>query len=478
MLIDIFDKTIIQDIGDNSKSGRIVNVSISLLRDLFLVLKYAQENELKVTQTEEIYKRCINDLEELLGNFRVIDDSLFDIKQQRLDFLMRYLLKKRLLYLSGSVLAVDKDIAEDWYNLTEFRKFMDLLKFYENSVVGRDILYWFIKASTLSLKKDSWYSIRDFSKTITEITMKIKDIKKSETNKLVLTNLYVLYHFGLIDVLLTNNGNIKYFRPNTNLYALVYNRDNLFLVEENNEITIQSDFTVIARRNINLELRRKLEKFLKIERMDELIHYKMDKDSIYRAMVNGFDIDEIIGVISEFSQKEPPQNVMYSLRKWGSQYGLLQFYKGVVLCAEKEKLAEEIGIMLEKMQIEKKQLNGRCFIIDREDYKKVYDMLMDIDYLPNPLNIKSEEPDKKPDTPILERFEKRDIRNILLVLEKAIEEQREIQLRIKNGENVFEEWVRPINIREANRDYVLTYKRLDSIIEEEEKISKIIQIAW
>lgn len=477
-LVEIFSGLGVSENGYEKVKGVSVGVGISLIRDIFLILKYADENELKITQEGKIYKRCMRNLEKLLGDFRVIGESIFDDVTDRLRFLINYLSKVRIFKLRKNVLEIDDDNCIEWYRNSAFNRLNGILEYYEDDIIKRDISYWVVKSSIGQLNSDNWYKISDYVEEIKGLLLNIKDANSRMVEVLIKSNLFSLYNFGLLDMTISDNGKPKHFKPNDNYFALIEGEEDGFVVEESDEITIQADFTVIARRDLCLNLRQEMERFLWIERMDEMIHYKMDKESVYRAMISGMSYEDIMGMLIKHSVKEPPQNIIYTLQKWGSQYANIKFFEGVIINTDSDKIAEEVKMMLDDREINYRDIPKRSIVLDREDYEGVYDLLLEMDYLPKPLIIDKEEEEKQVSVRVEEDIETVDRNNTMMVLKKAISEEFNIMVRVESDDNDWEGWVEPIKLVDEGGEFSLKYKRLDSIVEEKEMIENIVYISW
>jgi hypothetical protein len=64
------------------------------------------------------------------------------------------------------------------------------------------------------------------------------------------------------------------------------------------------------------EIAHKLSRFASRTKSDEVAHYRIAKDGVERAVVNGMDVAEILDFLEGNSRAPLPQNVVYSIGEW------------------------------------------------------------------------------------------------------------------------------------------------------------------
>jgi hypothetical protein len=70
--------------------------------------------------------------------------------------------------------------------------------------------------------------------------------------------------------------------------------------------------------------------------------YKLGKRSVQAALERGITFDDMLRFLSEQGGREPPQNVVASLREWAGQHGQLALRRAVLLEADDPALLEQI----------------------------------------------------------------------------------------------------------------------------------------
>jgi hypothetical protein len=75
---------------------------------------------------------------------------------------------------------------------------------------------------------------------------------------------------------------------------------------------------------------------------DDTETYTLTKKSIQAALERGVTLDEMLRFLQDQSEREPPQNVVATLREWAGQHGQVALRRGVLIEAEDTALLELI----------------------------------------------------------------------------------------------------------------------------------------
>jgi hypothetical protein len=67
-----------------------------------------------------------------------------------------------------------------------------------------------------------------------------------------------------------------------------------------------------------------LDRFCERDGKGDLKHFKITSGSLYRALVDGMSLSRMIETLEWNSRVPVPQNVLYSLRDWANQAGLMR----------------------------------------------------------------------------------------------------------------------------------------------------------
>ncbi len=82
--------------------------------------------------------------------------------------------------------------------------------------------------------------------------------------------------------------------------------------------------------------------FAQINQMDIVSRLTLSRNSVLRGVEAGHDVEEILKVLEEHSQKEIPQNVAYTLRDWVKAYRDTRISQVFLLEVSSEAIADEV----------------------------------------------------------------------------------------------------------------------------------------
>jgi hypothetical protein len=72
------------------------------------------------------------------------------------------------------------------------------------------------------------------------------------------------------------------------------------------------------------ELVHDLDRFCTREKLGALVHFRISQKSVHRALSEGMFLKRIVHTLEHHSRTPVPQNVLYSIRDWAAQAGLMQ----------------------------------------------------------------------------------------------------------------------------------------------------------
>jgi hypothetical protein len=72
------------------------------------------------------------------------------------------------------------------------------------------------------------------------------------------------------------------------------------------------------------ELIHDLDRFCVREKQESVLHFKITERTVHRALSEGMFLKRIVGTLENHTRTPVPQNVLYSIRDWASQAGLLR----------------------------------------------------------------------------------------------------------------------------------------------------------
>jgi hypothetical protein len=117
---------------------------------------------------------------------------------------------------------------------------------------------------------------------------------------------------------------------------------------------LQPNFEIVAPGNLPLESRIVLEEIAELTSIDQLLHYRITRQSVYGALCHGWTAERQVEWYSQQvgEKRTIPQNVKHSIESWGSGYGRMSLEEPLLLVCDSPELANEI--------LHSKELSGLC----------------------------------------------------------------------------------------------------------------------
>jgi hypothetical protein len=89
-------------------------------------------------------------------------------------------------------------------------------------------------------------------------------------------------------------------------------------------LVVTPDFEVVLfPTGDDAELVHDLDRFCRREKVGHLMHFRVDEKGVTRALCEGMTLKRILDTLESNSRTPVPQNVLYTIRDWASQAGLL-----------------------------------------------------------------------------------------------------------------------------------------------------------
>jgi hypothetical protein len=109
------------------------------------------------------------------------------------------------------------------------------------------------------------------------------------------------------------------------------------LLEVSRPVVVNPDFEVLLlpEGDVN-EVAHTLDRFAARVRSDEVTRYRLQRESVERAVVQGMTVDSILEFLEARSRSPVPQNVAYSVREWGERVRFARMRDAVLLEVDQE----------------------------------------------------------------------------------------------------------------------------------------------
>jgi hypothetical protein len=111
-------------------------------------------------------------------------------------------------------------------------------------------------------------------------------------------------------------------------------------VPRTGSLVVTPDFEVVLfPTGDDAELIHDLDRFCVRERLDSVLHFRITEKTVHRALAEGMFLRRMVGTLEDHSRTPVPQNVLYSIRDWAAQAGLLRLSPDYVVHAENPEVA-------------------------------------------------------------------------------------------------------------------------------------------
>ncbi|MDY6958120.1 MAG: helicase-associated domain-containing protein [Halobacteriota archaeon] len=345
-----------------SKSGG------SLLNDLFIYLSFISGERPALTKNlHQIPKRSLEKLNISNGRISFIQEICEDLN----------LTKKGYNSVEDEYIIRTTSKAEDYIATKEEDKIKEIFSFLIMKSDANDVI---IVNGLKKLEVGTWYDLDLFFKNLKSelfVDDKIDRWRRFSKPKIK----QFLERLRMLDMVAIGHNGDKTAFSLTPIGAHVLGIkeiegraiENKFIVQPNFEVTV---FPETKQRTLFY-----LSKFSEVKSHDQVVVYLLTKVSVLGALDNGLKIEEIIDFLNENSQNDMPQNVIYSLRSWGSNYGGVKLMRGTFFEADKG-LSDLIKKRIEPHVI--KEVTPSLTIIEGEeavnDLMKIHDeIFLEID---------------------------------------------------------------------------------------------------
>ncbi|PIE35252.1 hypothetical protein CSA56_05030 [candidate division KSB3 bacterium] len=362
---------------------------VAIIRDIFTFLAFLKRDNVKLTQEFVIFKRTqLRILDSFELSERPLEDTDKDREEgyypTRFDFIYRFCEAKGLTEIDGNYLRITEAV-ERWLEQPDFFKMKEIFQFWQDCYMTSSAEAQLLLRLLLLVPHGKWLTSQSVDKVFTVLMPEHKWFKQSA--KVRDPNfLQVLLYIGGIEQSFHHEADSDEFgiRISPLGTAILVNDISLFPKQVGKRFAIKANFEVVASKDLDPSIRWELGKIADLVRINDEIAYKLSRQSIYHTLQEDKSIDDIMGFLESHAAKVIPENVKETIIEWTSTYGRISFVDALMLRCDSEELAKELteSKKLSRFLIEK--IAPTYFIIDRNDYAKLVEMLEEEDYMPKP----------------------------------------------------------------------------------------------
>lgn len=348
------------------------------LRHLCLFLSYVRKNDVKLTQAGTMFKKAQNDISTLVDEEEIpMEDSLFPVRYPpRMAFLLYFARSKGLVEERNGMLKLSPSAAE-WADGPTRDRRQELFDYWRQTFIIQDTdlqtLLWIVMHSPAG-------SVLSLNDLLTEMdTLSTSHSSHGLNLRSEHSLVDLLEYLGGLDV--QTSLNATYLRT-THLGRALFGLESWPEEAWDNHVYVQSNFEILVPCTVSPSVLWPIDAFAELAKADQMMVYKLTRNSVYRAMLHSYSPDAIQKFLAVHSKTPVAQNVAYSISHWGTSYGRIEFQETILMKCDTEELADEL-MLHPKIRPYIKQKVGPCYLtVDSESYDQLVAALSDEGYMP------------------------------------------------------------------------------------------------
>jgi len=348
------------------------------LRHTCLFLSYLRKNEIKLTQSGTMFKKAQNDLSLLIDEEETpIEESFFPVRYPPRLALLLYFCRSRGLVEERNGLLRVTPAAATWVEDDEAKCRQDLYDYWKTTFVAQDTdlqtLLWVVmrapEGAVLSLG-----DLMSYMETLSTSHSSHGLNLRAERNLVE-----VLEYLGGLEV--QGSLNATYVRA-TPLGRALFGLSPWPAEAWDNHVYVQSNFEILVPCTVKPKLLWSIDAFADLQKPDQMMVYKLSRNSVYRAMLHSYTPEAIHRFLGTYSKTPVAQNVAYSISHWGTSYGRIEFEETILLKCDTEELAEELMLHPKIRPYLKQKVGPLHLTVDSQQYEQLVSALSDEGYMP------------------------------------------------------------------------------------------------
>lgn len=336
-------------------------------------MTYVRQHRIKVTRSEEVFKKAHEELLSFFGNLWGSGGE-----EKLLKWHLDLVQDLGLVRQRGGHLAVDDLVLGEYLAMTP-RQRRDLLMGWFRQREG--LLVWLLEELG-RLDEDEWAALKTLRSLYRRRYMGAVFHRRYVQKSYYLPPsgyydpnppLEVLQLAGLLESGLAEGG--SYVRLSAEGRVFVSGED-LETIEANPDVRflLQPNFDVLAPVGLPLDTLWKLGEIAELKAVDRANTYQLTRESVRRALDEGWRADDILGFLEAGSQIGMPQNVESTIRDWVGKHGEVELHDALVITAKPARLKVVVKA-LKKHKLAFEQLAAGALAVPREIRDEVLEAL-------------------------------------------------------------------------------------------------------
>ncbi len=349
------------------------------LRHMCLFLSYLRKNEVKLTQSGNMFKKSQTEISALIEEEAApLDEALFPVRYPpRLAFLLYFGKSKSLVEERGGALVLGQK-AYPWIEAPYESWRQDLFDYWRQTFIAQDsdlqTLLWIV----MMAPKDNILSLESL---LAEMDTLSTSHSSHGLNLRVERSLVdFLEYLGGLEVASSING--LFIRP-TDMGRVMFNPGASWPDETFDEsVYVQANFEVLVPCSVGPRVIWAIDAFAELLKSDQMMVFKLTRNSVYRALVLSYTPETIKAFLESHCKSPVPQNVSYSISHWGTSYGRLEFEEAILLKCDTAELADELLLSPRIRPHLQGKVGPRHLVVNRTSYDQLIAALADEGYMP------------------------------------------------------------------------------------------------
>jgi hypothetical protein len=349
--------------------------------DIVRFLSFLRMHDVRLTQAGVIYRHQQREIMETFLVREEIGDDPGELTEypDRLGFIVGFARWRRLVERTQGQLRLAPRV-QDWLRTPSWQVWSELYQYWRDLGAVRDNDFDTVLSLALSLPTDNWIAL---PRLIQEIEPMTAD-RYHGNMQLRLQKQFVepLLFCGWLTMGTTDDGLTAFHT--TAAGRAVFAGEVPPVEESATSFILQPSFDVLVPRNIDPAVLWELEGLAELIKPDQVLVYRLSKDSVYRALCDGRSGEDIVSFLTGFARNGLPQNIAADLREWSEAYGRVRFQEVCLLMCDTPALADTIRLSRRCGSYILGALSPTALLIDRNQYGALMDALIADGHLPRP----------------------------------------------------------------------------------------------
>jgi len=145
---------------------------------------------------------------------------------------------------------------------------------------------------------------------------------------------------------------------------------------------VQPNFEVLAPPRLAPALRWQLEMVATPVKMDHACTYALTKEAALGFFDRGGDTEQMLSFLQKYSKNPLPQNVLFTVKEWGANYGRISFLDVFLLRCDDTQLADEIERHPKLGRLVRGRFDHKHLVVARNQYDALLTALQKQGYFP------------------------------------------------------------------------------------------------